>query len=660
MSHLPPVLVADEVGLGKTLSLATSAVIGCLLKDGPVLILAPATLTLQWQTELWDKLGVPSAVWTNQKTWLDHTGHHIKTRGAEDVARCPYQIGIVSTGLIFRHTQEQARLLKQDFGTLILDEAHRARRASGTGLNAHEPNNLLSFMLDAAKNARHVILGTATPIQTEVREIWDLLEILGQGAEHVLGRRMGSRWRSPDSVLPLITGEKGIDGADEGWDLIRNPLPPAREDTLFGHVRQDLNLGDRLFFSDRPLVDLRRDTQDLLGDRLVGKRHGLGFFQRQNPVVRHTVLRKRTTLEDRDLLPKIGVDLHPSEDDASKSFFDGIGLLTSPSIDGAYQAAQAFTDLLKKRMPAAGFLKSLLLQRICSSLAAGRSTAERLLAKNGRLDDDDTAADDEHAPETEGVGPLGREERSALQVVVNHLAARPSDPKLEAVWHFLTETKPTPWLELGCIVFSQYFDTASWAAEELAHKLPAERIALYAGSDRSGVYHEGRWTNVDRNVIKKAVKDRQIRLVLATDAACEGLNLQTLGTLINIDLPWNPSRLEQRLGRIKRIGQTRLTVDMLNLVYRNTRDEDIYQRLSDRMKDRFDLFGGLPDVIKDDWIDDIELLDEKMSELIDRKRRLNAFDIRYSSTIDPGGERWERCANVLSRRDIVEWLSKGW
>ena len=53
------------------------------------------------------------------------------------------------------------------------------------------------------------------------------------------------------------------------------------------------------------------------------------------------------------------------------------------------------------------------------------------------------------------------------------------------------------------------------------------------------------------------VADHDIRIMVATDAACEGLNLQTLGTLINVDLPWNPTRLEQRIGRIKRFGQTR-------------------------------------------------------------------------------------------------------
>jgi len=84
------------------------------------------------------------------------------------------------------------------------------------------------------------------------------------------------------------------------------------------------------------------------------------------------------------------------------------------------------------------------------------------------------------------------------------------------------------------------------------------------------------------------------------------LNLQTLGTLINVDLPWNPTRLEQRIGRIKRFGQVRERVDMLNLVNGQTVDEKVYERLSERMRDRYNLFGSLPDAIKDEWIEDIE------------------------------------------------------
>ena len=97
-------LLADEVGVGKTLSLAASAMVSALLDDGPVLILCPSTLTFQWQVELKDKLGIPSAVWlSTKKVWMDHNGHTIKTRGAEDITRCPFRIAIVSTGLIVKN-----------------------------------------------------------------------------------------------------------------------------------------------------------------------------------------------------------------------------------------------------------------------------------------------------------------------------------------------------------------------------------------------------------------------------------------------------------------------------------------------------------------------------------------------------------------------------
>lgn len=83
---------------------------------------------------------------------------------------------------------------------------------------------------------------------------------------------------------------------------------------------------------------------------------------------------------------------------------------------------------------------------------------------------------------------------------------------------------------------------------------------------------------------------------------------------MNVDLPWNPTRLEQRIGRIKRFGQKRDMVDMLNLVNEQTGDEKIYDRISDRMRVRYDLFGSVPDTIKDEWIDDIEALGQKMDE----------------------------------------------
>lgn len=651
-------LLADEVGVGKTLSLATSAMISVLLDDGPVLVLCPSTLTLQWQVELADKLGIPCAVWlSTKKEWIDPNGHIIKTRGPEDIARCPFRIAIVSTGLIVHDSEERRYLLERKYGTVVLDEAHKARQRGGLGERKSEPNNLLNFMLQIGSRTKHLLLGTATPIQTEVRELWNLLRILNTDADFVLGREFFGRWPDWEKALPVVKGEETPLDEKDAWEWLRNPLPPASEDALFATLRLQLGLADQTFFTDRGFGSL-----GFLEQQAVGQALAPGFLREHNPVVRHTVLRRRSTLEDAGLLERVGVDIHPDPDAPVTTYtgvgFSGLGLLTNLPFDLAYKAAEAFTAALKKRTKAAGFMKTMLLQRICSSFASGRSTAEKILRREV-LEDEEQAKLIEDA-----LSALTPDEADHLNTIVTELS-RPEarDPKLAAVQYFLTEhrTEGKTWLEHGCIVFSQYYDTAYSVGAELARLLPGEPVGVYAGAGKSGMFKGEDFASVEREDIKSAVKKREIRLLVATDAACEGLNLQTLGTLINVDLPWNPSRLEQRLGRIKRFGQARRTVDMLNLVYHDTQDEKVYQVLSRRMKDRYDIFGGLPDTIEDEWIESVEKLDEMMDEYIHlRQKARDVFEMRYQETIDPDKDRWELCSRVLARRDVVDRLSKPW
>ena len=637
---------------------AASAMLSALLDDGPVLILCPSTLTLQWQVELTDKLGIPSAVWSStKKVWIDPKGHVIKTRGPEDIARCPFRIAIVSTGLIFHDSDERQHLLERKYGTVVLDEAHKARRRGGLGQKKEEPNNLLDFMLRIGPRTRNLLLGTATPIQTEVHELWDLLRILNAGADFVLGREPFCRWADWEKALPVVKGDETPADERDAWEWLRNPLPPASEDALFATLRLQLGLPDQTFFTDRGFGSL-----GFLEQQAVGQALAPGFLREHNPIVRHTVLRRRQTLEEAGLLERVGVDIHPDPHAPATAYagvgFSGLGLLTNHPFDLAYQAAEAFTAALQKRTKAAGFMKTLLLQRICSSFASGRSTAERMLRRETFEDEEQTRLIHET------LSALTPEEAGHLRTIVEELS-RPEarDPKLAAVRYFLTEhrTEGKTWLEHGCIVFSQYYDTVYWIGAELAKSLPGEPVGVYAGAGKSGLFRGEDFASVEREDIKSAVKKREIRLVVATDAACEGLNLQTLGTLINVDLPWNPSRLEQRLGRIKRFGQARRTVDMLNLVYHDTQDEKVYQVLSRRMKDRYDIFGGLPDTIEDDWIESVEKLEEMMDEYIHlRQKARDVFEMRYQETIDPDANRWELCSRVLARRDVEERMSEPW
>jgi hypothetical protein len=670
-------LIADEVGLGKTLSLATAALAltllsekelaqqGALSRRRPIAIFAPATLTEQWQTELLDKLGLPCARWSSQKKiWLDPEGRAISPQGAEHIVKCPFRIGIISTGLIIQPTRERDLLSQMNFEILIQDESHKSRTKRGLGKDAGQPNSLLRFMLDAAGRSRHVLLGTATPMQTEVSDLWDQLRILHQGdGRFVLGNEL-SPWHNPEEVVPLVTQNEPIQNPEFAWNLLRSPLPPldSSEESDFRRVmheiRGELGLKDQDFDVSKSLADLH-DIHDDLEDLFDSEQNGMSFFQRHNPIVRHVVLRKRKVLEEAGLLQKVSVELHPNQEhsrepNAFAALFQRRALRTDEAFDRAYAAAEAFGAAYGQRVKGAGFMKNLLKQRLCSSCVAGLNTAQQLLEKQ--------MGDDELELETTAMNDIleiSDKEQEALQDLIDALEQmQGEDPKLKAVKHYLTKES---WVQHGCIIFSQYYDTAAWVAEHIAALFPEQLVGLYAGAGKSALFRSpSDRSDTARETLKRMVEDQSVRIMVATDAACEGLNLQRLGTLINIDLPWNPTRLEQRIGRIKRFGQTRPKVDMLNLVYQDTVDETIYERLSERMKDRFDLFGSLPDTIEDEWIDQVETLDEKLDEYICAQKRVNGFDIRYNTNLDAEEDEWRNCAEVLSRRSIDALMRRGW
>lgn len=660
-------LLADEVGLGKTLSLGTAALTLCLLSDKektkrrPIVIFAPATLCEQWQTEMIDKLGIPCARWeTHKKAWVDHESYLISANDPSQVAKCPLRIGIVSTGLMIHDTPEKQYLRALRYDLVIMDEAHKARSRQGVGRDAGEPNKLLAFMLEVAARSDHVLLGTATPIQTQSEDLWDMMRILHQGeGRFVLGNDFAP-WHRPREVLPILSGEETVNSPRAAWDLLRSPLPlvdstrDQRARHLYSAIRQDLGMSDREWQSSRPFTDMTEDVREDLEVELERSVAGADFFQRENPFVRHIVLRKRATLEAEGLLTEVGVDIHPEPDLARDVqrfhvLFEDRALRTSEDFHQAYEEARNFGKALARRK-GGGFMKSLMEQRMCSSIVAGINTAEKLLDGRTVHDEEDEHLAADLNAETEA-------ERVVLERLIARLKRVDHDPKLSAVIHYLEQEQ---WLNHGVIIFSQYYDTAKWIADALAERYADIAVGLYAGAGGSRLYWQGDSVFSKREVLKEKVAEHEIPIMVATDAACEGLNLQTLGALINIDLPWNPTKLEQRIGRIKRFGQARDKVDMLNLVNRGTVDEKVYARLSERMRDRYNLFGALPDTIKDEWIEGIENLGKKMDEYIEAQRQATGFDLRYAESTQPAEKDWRDCSEVLSRRDFVQLMSEGW
>ena len=643
-AHGARFVLADQVGLGKTVQLAMAAQLMALVGDGPVLVLAPKPLLRQWQDELDALLGVPAAVWDGRQ-WVDERGVEHPGAGDESIRRCPRRVGIVSTGLITRGSEAVERLVNLRFECVILDEAHRARRRFQAGRpGAGQPNNLLRFLRRISPRTKSLLLATATPVQLHPIEAFDLLDALAQGSDAVLGSA-GSRWRQPQASLDLLM-ERTPPPADfhERWDWLRNPLPPRSEGADFEILRRSLSLSDEYAYAPGSAADRLRPSDRLRIEDGFGR-----FLEHHNPYIRRIVRRTREYLETtvdpetgEPYLTPVRVRLHGGAP------ADAIAL--PPFLEDAYQHAEEFCRLLAARANA-GFFRTMLLRRMGSTIEAGRLTVERILAGWQARDDDE---DDEDGDD-QLRALIGAERGVLLQLTRALEANRALDPKLAAVKRLLTEEG---WLDHGCIVFSQYYDSVWWLANQLTRELPDEAIGIYAGADRSGVMRGGRFERTPRDALKDAVRRGEVRLLLGTEAASEGLNLQRLGSLINLDLPWNPSRLEQRKGRIQRIGQVRSEVDVYNLRYAGSVEDRVHELLSERLETISRLFGQVPDTLEDVWVQVALGEAEQARQTIDAVPRQHPFDRRYRREVSHVD--WESCARVLDDAARRRTLSRGW
>jgi hypothetical protein len=278
------------------------------------------------------------------------------------------------------------------------------------------------------------------------------------------------------------------------------------------------------------------------------------------------------------------------------------------------------------RRTSLAFAKSTYEQRLASSLAAARcSLARRLerveaIARTGVVRpgpigyDDDEDEDDDDA--TDGLDrsvaswSAGRSERQreAIRYACHHEATYLEE--LLASLDTLTEALPDPKIAAvedvvrahldrdRVLVFSRYTDTIDAVVEAFGEWRPDEApgSALYTGSD-CWVEIDGRREGSTKDGVIAALRAGRVAVVFCSDAASEGLNLQAARVLVNIDVPWNPARLEQRIGRIARIGQMAPAVEIHNLWYPDSVEARMYTRLLAR-RDLYQVaVGEFPEIM---------------------------------------------------------------
>src|SRR5205814_7776401 len=122
-------------------------------------------------------------------------------------------------------------------------------------------------------------------------------------------------------------------------------------------------------------------------------------------------------------------------------------------------------------------------------------------------------------------------------------------------------------------------------------------VLCYSGRGGELRGNAGDWRRISREQAKGKFRRGEADVLLCTDAAAEGLNFQFCGALVNYDMPWNPMRVEQRIGRIDRLGQRFSNIRIINLHYADTVEADVYQALRSRISIFENVVGGLQPIL---------------------------------------------------------------
>ena len=336
-------------------------------------------------------------------------------------------------------------MAKKSFGVVILDEAHKARASARHAAGAdhgeaEQPARIFSTRSRATPGS--VILGTATPIQLDAVELWDLLAALGQGAPQVLGTPFdGGEWMREESIQ-FLTGERPWpqnETADGACSATRCRRP--REHSVFRDIRNDARTAIQEKCS--ALVSTNSDPTSEASSCKSSRRS-------PSSTIRSSVVSfggHGRCLRSAACLKRIGVITHPRADDGlPTALFDNRAL----SWDMAFKRLRGgggFSRLYAARRPGAGFLKTILLRRIGSSARAGLETARHLLDRmDPPIIPEDEIGDEACRPTKRLPDP---QEIQLLREVERNLAAvvdgTDVDPKVQVILHYLREQN---WLEM--------------------------------------------------------------------------------------------------------------------------------------------------------------------------------------------------------------------
>ena len=586
-------VLADDPGAGKTIM--AGLLIRELIMRGDakrILIVSPGSLTEQWQDELLEKFGVTFEIFSREKQEQCASGNFFDETN---------QL-ICRLDQLSRNEDFQEKLKNTEWDLIIVDEAHKLS-ASYFG---NKVNKTRRFQLGELLGSitRHFLLMTATPHNGKEEDFQIWLSLLDgdrfygkfrEGAHKVdvsdMMRRMVKEELLKFDGTPLFPERRAYTA---NYEL--SPMEASLYEQVTTYVREEMNRADNLDSKKKNNVGF---ALTMLQRRLASSPEAI--YQ--------SLKRRRKRLEDR---------------------------LSETKLLARGQAAQR--DGVAETLAEYNKRHKIDLPDNFDELDEDLSAEEYEIYSEQVVD---MASAAETIPELEAeIASLKDLEYQALSVVQSG-----NDKKWEQL-SYLLQDEPEMYTQSGArrklLIFTEHKDTLNYLVKRISDMLGNDNAVrtIYGGTNR----------DERRKIQEEFRNDPDVIVLIATDAAGEGVNLQNANLMVNYDLPWNPNRLEQRFGRIHRIGQTEVC-HLWNIVAAETREGEVFNKLFDKIEIEKEALGGKVFDVLGEAFDNVSLKDLLVDAI--RYGESPETKAKMNEVID-GALDQEHLKEILRRNALVE------
>ena len=684
------ILFSDEVGLGKTLELGT--LIAYLIKNNlvdNVLVLAPPTLTEQWQDEMKQHFDLDFARYDRtKKSWVykDEEFEGIKENTPLRYNDNFPSLAIMSKSMAVRSNEQHIFLENDSYPDfLVIDEAHHARMHRGYDGSAKK-TNFRRVVEQISNEIKHIAFATATPMRKNIDEYFFLLDLLG--VEELISEK--DYEKSLSIINDFYTDRNNKFNLDD-LSLIKDLLIKV------------IDKSEERFFHNSP------EIYSLVNELKNGEVDNTWLFENSKKLIEfHTIYHPTRILTSRNVQENLNKfseiykipkrTLRPSPilpidiSNELNDFFSSI----MEYVDRFYQITElAITP--DKQLPL-GLRRHSLQERFASSFWSAKKSItnrrEHLINslegfKENKITKEFFENSDENDDEDTIIAGLTKSELVSVdwenviknceseiralntyvdlaEIVINSTPEGiDPDPKInETVRLFSEHIDKNPGKPL--LIFSKYTDTLNEVERAVISYCETNDIYMGYASYR-GDYRRIKYANdrehrkAEKRDITRALNNGRIQVIFCSSAASEGLNLQAASYMINVDVPWVPSDLEQRIGRIARLGQKEDEVLIDNIWYPFSIESNMYKRLIDRQRDMSFAIGQFPDLIAEaikNFVDDKDAKKiEKTIDEINKKKNTYEMKVLNELWIQDGNEPLHPWGNVF-RKEILEIMQK--